>query len=208
MKTLVIGCHEHLNEQYDLRFCKEACLSLRDERVVWQEITTMTQCDDYCDISDFDRVILVFQLTNYTTPALVNRWCEQAFKQQEQWQNKEIGAIVFTSEAAQQFRAGSEIGVGVDQLLLPLQIWANRYSYYLTPFVIYQWMQMTAEEKQGCLIELQQYMMLAHFDDINEQAKWYVEQLQRLLGTEDALAVNLCQTIEDNEFQLTTMNWV
>lgn len=207
LRTLVIGCHEHLREQYDLLFVKASAQSCGDE-VVWQEYTTLNQTIDLDEIKSYDRILLVFQLTHYMTPSLVNHWCEQAFSNTENWQKKEIGAIVLVNEAAEHFRAGAAVGASVDQLLLPLQTWATRYSHYLTPLVIYQWMSQTEKEKQRWLIRLQQYMMLSHFDNQEEQAHWYCQRLQYLLGKQDCLAVNLCHLIEENEFQLMTMDWI
>lgn len=207
MKTLVIGFHEQLDEKYEMQFCKEACLDLQEQQVDWLSVTSVSSIQQEENLIEYDRIIFAFALVNYTTPSLLNAWCEVNFADPLQWQNTEIGCIVFTNEAEIEFRAGQAIGASVDQLLLPLQIWANQYSYYLMPYVVYQWFQMEETEKQACLIELEQYMTLAHFDDIHEQAHWYIDQLTTVFG-EDELALNLKEIISDNEFQLSTMNWM
>ncbi|MDO1605338.1 NAD(P)H-dependent oxidoreductase [Lactobacillus sp. YT155] len=206
MKTLVIVSHPQIDESGTQNFLK-ASFPQSDE-VAWHELSADFKVDEERQLLlDYQRIIFQFPLYWYSMPALFKKWVDEVFDGdfvfagETPLANKELGLVVSTGIAQKQFQAGNGEAFTISEMLRPFEMMANKLGMnYLVPLMIYQFEYYTNEQKQGLVVEYQQYLMLKKFT-FDDKLQWFIEELNQ---QEQTL---LAESLAAKKVELENLSW-
>lgn len=218
MKTLIIVAHPKLIESGTQKFLKTSLTKMED--VTWHVLdVTQPHFDVAAEqalLQKHDRIIFQFPLYWYSAPAVLKQWEDEVLNRnfvygtQRALAKKELGIVVSTGDPQRGFVAGGDEQFTLSELLRPYQALANKAGMnYLPPFSIFQFAYLTETAKQRLVIDYQQYITNAEFQNFHRRELWFEDQLkQKLADSPDSQKLTQILTAtQDNREDLEELGW-
>ncbi|NEW65449.1 NAD(P)H-dependent oxidoreductase [Carnobacteriaceae bacterium zg-84] len=201
MKTLVVIGHPKPNESHVNVFLKESVAQI--EEVIWHVLANR-QIDveqERALLKSVDRIILQFPIYWYSCPSLLKEWIDTVFSfQMHELEGKEFGIVALMGGAQKQYQAGGKEMYTVSEMLRPFEMLARHLKMtYLPPLSIHQFSYMSEQEKQALLVEYMHYTSAIYPMTFQEQGKWYVHTLKKIVHEEIQTVIDV---IEHNQEEL------
>lgn len=216
METLVVVAHPQIDSSTTQQFFKSATESLNniDYHVLGKDFNIDSEQQL---LLKNDRIIFQFPMYWYSAPGLLKTWLDDVLtsgfveRNQNVFSNKELGLVVTTGSAEKDFQAGGRENFSISEILKPFEALANKTNMkYLTPLVVYQFLYLKPDEQQQLLVDYQQYLSNPHFQHLNGQINWFIEQLQQKItqdDTNDTELETLMNFLKEQQDTLEDLQW-
>lgn len=212
MKTLIIVAHPNVGESSTQQFFKTTSDYLAD--CEWYEIndqlgTAIDVEKEQRYLSQFERIILEFPFYWYSAPASLKYYLDEVLTRKFVVANnslaeKELGLVVSIGDSLKEYQAGQKQHYTMSELLRPFEALANKAQMkYLPPLVVAQFAYLQPADKQKLVVDYLQYLSMSLPTSLNNQAKWYQEQLLRLNNEQPTASGELIiETIADRQSRI------
>lgn len=218
MKTLIIVAHPQRNESVTQTFFRDSLANL--DNVTWHPIEPQFDVKEERQLLiSNDRIILQFPLYWYSAPALMKKWIDDVFGDtfalapEFVMEDRELGLVVTTASAGDDFGAGKPEQFTMSEILRPFEAMAKKVKMkYLAPFVVHQFGYQTEEQHEQLLTDYQQYATNSDFQDFSGQTKWFLAQLKNKMNKLDneydiIMVQSLYDQLESGQDELKDLQW-
>ncbi|WP_088049457.1 NAD(P)H-dependent oxidoreductase [Virgibacillus dakarensis] len=192
MKTLVIVSHPDLLESSSQQFFLNWAKGNTDITVHHLEDTypdgNINVKKEQSLLVEHDRILFQFPFYWYSSPPLLKYWqdivLEDGFAYGVRGRalaGKEFGLIIMVGVKESEYQAGGTERFSINELTKPYQAMAYKTGLtYMKPFVIFQFLYMTEEEKMDTLIRYQQMLTMENDGSLATKEQWMIEQLEKM----------------------------